>query len=54
LDPTGGDGKYVELDGTSEGAVNQWPPESELPGFYKGIAQYYGEVRSPFQFVGFV
>ena len=44
LDPTGGDGKYVELDGTSEGAVNQWPKETELPGFYKGIATYYGEV----------
>jgi isopenicillin N synthase-like dioxygenase len=48
LDPTGGDGKYVELDGSSEGAVNQWPPESELPGFYKRIAQYYGEVCSAF------
>lgn len=47
LDPTGGDGKYVELDGTSEGAVNQWPPESELPGFYKGISQYYGQARLP-------
>jgi hypothetical protein len=44
LDPTGGDGKYVELDGSSEGAVNQWPKESELPGFYTGIAKYYGEV----------
>jgi isopenicillin N synthase-like dioxygenase len=44
LDPTGGDGKYVELDGTSEGAVNQWPQESELPGFYNGISKYYGEV----------
>jgi len=47
LDPTGGDGKYVELDGSSEGAVNQWPKESELPGFYKGIAKYYGEVCLP-------
>jgi hypothetical protein len=44
LDPIGGDGKYVELDGTSEGAVNQWPQESELPGFYNGISKYYGEV----------
>jgi isopenicillin N synthase-like dioxygenase len=44
LDPTGGDGKYVELDGTSEGAVNQWPQESELPGFYNGIAEYYAAV----------
>jgi isopenicillin N synthase-like dioxygenase len=50
LDPTGGDGKYVELDGSPEGAVNQWPQESELAGFYKGIAEYYGQVRfrSPF------
>lgn len=44
LDPTGGDGKYVELDGSSEGAVNLWPKESELPGFYGGIAKYYGHV----------
>ncbi|KAH8670118.1 hypothetical protein BGZ60DRAFT_29046 [Tricladium varicosporioides] len=42
LDPTGGDGKYVELDGTTDGSKNQWPQESELPGFYEGIAQYYG------------
>lgn len=45
LDPTGGDGKYVELDGKAEGAVNLWPKESELPGFYEGIAKYYGHVR---------
>lgn len=45
LDPTGGDGKYVELDGTSAGGINQWPDESEIPGFYKGIADYYGRVR---------
>lgn len=44
LDPTGGDGKYVELDGKSE-AVNMWPSEKELPGFYQGIAKYYGHVR---------
>lgn len=43
LDPTGGDGKYVELDGKSE-AVNLWPSEKELPGFYQGIAKYYGHV----------
>lgn len=46
LDPTDGDGKYVELDGSKEGAVNLWPQESELPGFYKGIAEYYGHVSS--------
>ncbi|KAF7876805.1 hypothetical protein EAF04_001888 [Stromatinia cepivora] len=44
LDPTGGDGKYVELDGTSAGGENQWPNESEIPGFYKGIADYYGRI----------
>jgi hypothetical protein len=48
LDPTGGDGKYVELDGSSEGAVNLWPSESELPGFYRGIAEYYGQVSFTF------
>ena len=47
LDPTGGDGKYVELDGTPEGATNQWPKESELPGFYNGISKYYGQVQIP-------
>jgi isopenicillin N synthase-like dioxygenase len=47
LDPTGGDGAYVELDGSTKGSPNQWPSESELPGFYKGIAQYYGEVHQP-------
>lgn len=49
LDPTGGDGKYVELDGSSEGVVNLWPSGSELPGFYEGIAEYYGQVSSPSQ-----
>lgn len=44
LDPTGGDGKYVELDGSSDGSKNQWPKEEELPGFYRGIATYYGHV----------
>lgn len=44
LDPTGGDGKYLELDGTAVGSVNQWPSEKEIPGFYQGIAKYYGEV----------
>ncbi|PQE24907.1 hypothetical protein CJF32_00007260 [Rutstroemia sp. NJR-2017a WRK4] len=44
LDPTGGDGKYVELDGTSVGGKNQWPKEENIPGFYEGIADYYGRV----------
>jgi isopenicillin N synthase-like dioxygenase len=45
LDPTGGDGKYVELDGSKPDAdANLWPQESELPGFYKGITEYYGRV----------
>jgi isopenicillin N synthase-like dioxygenase len=44
LDPNGGDGKYVELDGTSAGGKNLWPKEEELPGFYKFIAEYYGQV----------
>ncbi|KAM0156964.1 hypothetical protein ACHAQE_006127 [Botrytis cinerea] len=44
LDPTGGDGKYVELDGTTVGGINQWPNEAEIPGFYQGIADYYGRI----------
>jgi isopenicillin N synthase-like dioxygenase len=46
LDPTGGDGKYVEIDGSSDGTKNQWPSEDDLPGFYKGIAEYYAHVSS--------
>ncbi|KAG0653041.1 Nicotinate catabolism cluster hxnY [Hyphodiscus hymeniophilus] len=44
LDPTGGDGKYVELDGSSAGGKNLWPDEKFLPGFYEGIAEYYGKI----------
>lgn len=45
LDPTGGDGAYVELDGTRGGkSKNLWPSEEDLPGFHKGIAKYYGKV----------
>ena len=44
LDPTGGDGKYVELDGSKDGGSNLWPDEKLLPGFYEGIAEYYGKV----------
>lgn len=47
LDPTGGDGNYVELDGSMDGSKNQWPTEEDLPGFYKGVANYYGQVRHP-------
>lgn len=47
LDLTGGDGKYVELDGTKPNEKsNLWPKEEDLPGFYKGIAEYYGNVSS--------
>jgi hypothetical protein len=44
LDPTGGDGKYVELDGSPESKKNLWPSEDELPGFYSGVKEYYGQV----------
>lgn len=47
LDPTGGDGKYVELDGTPESKVNLWPKEEKLPGFYEGIKTYYGQASHP-------
>lgn len=46
MDLTGGDGKYVEMDGSKppkEGA-NLWPEEQDLPGFYSSIKAYYGEV----------
>lgn len=48
LDPTGGDGKYVELDGAAVGSVNIWPEDAEIPGFYDGIKSYYGAVSSPY------
>lgn len=44
LDPTGGDGKYVELDGKTVEKANLWPDESDIPGFYAGIKEYYGAV----------
>lgn len=44
LDPSGGDGKYVELDGSPAGDANLWPKESDIPGFYEGIKSYYGQV----------
>lgn len=45
LDPTGGDGKYVELDLESypDGA-NVWPSEEDLPGFFEKIREYHGQV----------
>lgn len=49
LDPTGGDGKYVELDGDRK-AGNVWPKEEDLPGFFEGIKDYYGKVGKFFGF----
>ncbi|KAK4503953.1 hypothetical protein PRZ48_004868 [Zasmidium cellare] len=42
LDPSGGDGGYVQLDGSTATDVNQWPGEKDLPGFYEGVKNYYG------------
>ena len=46
LDPTGSDARYVELDGRppAAGHTNVWPPDSLLPGFRDGVADYYGHV----------
>jgi len=49
LDPTGGDGRYVELDGSDPsvlpgGTANVWPDEALLPGFRAGVAEYYAQV----------
>ena len=49
LDPTGGDGQYVELDGSVPPpghGYNVWPAEDELPGFHAGVAEYYGQVMA--------
>ena len=43
LDPTGGDGRYVQLDGTRANDLNQWPSEDSVPGFYDAVKIYYGE-----------
>ncbi|KAF2467847.1 Clavaminate synthase-like protein [Lindgomyces ingoldianus] len=43
LDVTGGDGMYRNLDG-SVGCGNVWPKEEDLPGFYEGVREYYGQV----------
>jgi len=45
LDPTGGDGKYRELDGANVNG-NVWPSEEDLPGFYDTVKEYYGQVLS--------
>ena len=46
LDPTGGDGAYVELDGhpPTHNNANVWPPEPSFPGFHAAIASYYSHV----------
>ncbi|OCK77308.1 Clavaminate synthase-like protein [Lepidopterella palustris CBS 459.81] len=43
LDKTGGDGLYKNLDGTTYKG-NMWPEESDLPGFYAVVREYYSEV----------
>lgn len=43
LDPTGGDGKYRELDGKAVNG-NVWPSEEDLPDFYAQVKEYYGAV----------
>lgn len=43
LDPTGGDGKYADLDGSTTD-TNVWPPDSALPGFKREIGAYYAQV----------
>ncbi|KAK8245767.1 hypothetical protein IWZ00DRAFT_538048 [Phyllosticta capitalensis] len=39
------DGGYVELDGKKYegGSGNLWPAEEDLPGFFEGVKEYYGE-----------
>ena len=39
LDPTGGDGKYTELDGAVDNG-NVWPDEEDIPGFYETVKDY--------------
>lgn len=48
LDPTGGDGNYVELDlAKYPDGANVWPSEQDLPGFFEKISNYHGQVRNP-------
>jgi hypothetical protein len=44
MDRTGGDGKYVNLDGSTTNG-NMWPQEQDLPGFYDAVKTYYGGVN---------
>jgi isopenicillin N synthase-like dioxygenase len=46
FDKTGGDGKWVNLDGSTDNG-NMWPAEEHLPGFRDVIKNYYGEVSAP-------
>lgn len=48
LDPSGGDGAYVDLDGTKPcpGHGNVWPSEKDFPRFKSALAEYYGQVLS--------
>ena len=48
LDPSGSDGKYVELDGLppSSDRTNVWPSEENLPGFKAGIKEYYTQAMN--------
>ncbi len=48
MDSTGGDGKYVNLDGTT-GNSNLWPNEKDLPGFYDEVKTYYSAVSFEMQ-----
>ncbi|KAF2993063.1 hypothetical protein E8E13_000490 [Curvularia kusanoi] len=43
MDKTGGDGKYVNLDGSTTNG-NMWPAEQDLPGFHDAVKAYYSEV----------
>ena len=43
LDRSGGDGLYRNLDGTQYNG-NLWPKETDLPGFYDVVKEYYGAV----------
>jgi hypothetical protein len=43
MDRTGGDGKYVNLDGSTTNG-NMWPQEQDLPGFYDAVKTYYAGV----------
>ena len=47
LDPSGDDGAYVELDGSTPPpghGFNVWPSENDLPGFHEGVAEYYAQI----------